>query len=138
MRQGIDPLETITMQLTAEEAAGVMEGRHWEEAILGHERSSYCGYLFNRIATKAFEQFGPGWLGIEQERGLDKWVAKATPRQRSAVADAIEILNELKRDKVDIDTLVRGLQFTNDELSVAASWMSRIYIVTKYHLNWSK
>ena len=51
----------------------------------------------------------------------------ATSRQRSAFADAVEILNELYSNGVSIKSITRALEFSDDEFSRAHAYMTGAY-----------
>ena len=51
----------------------------------------------------------------------------ATSRQRSAFADAVEILNELASNGVSLKSITRALEFSDDEFSGAHLYMTWAY-----------
>jgi len=51
----------------------------------------------------------------------------ATSRQRSAFADAVEILNELASNGVSLKSITRALEFSDDEYARAHLYMTWAY-----------
>ena len=51
----------------------------------------------------------------------------ATPLQRSAFADAVEILSELHSNGVSLKSITRALECSEDEFSRAHSYMKGAY-----------
>lgn len=51
----------------------------------------------------------------------------ATSRQRSAFADAVEILNELHQQGIPTEAILRGMQFTENEYWRAKKYMSDVH-----------